>query len=124
MLQQNSGCLGITETVMRPLLERHQVLSHNSSINGDGHFMWWSHGELLADFDPLNPDFTSSLPDAGTAPEEVIDLIRQIGGIKLDDTPDGRTEYRQVEGAFALGEQLTGVTITPELLCDTEFQSP
>ncbi|NMM92274.1 hypothetical protein B2J88_49930 [Rhodococcus sp. SRB_17] len=119
MLQQNSGYLGITEAVMRPLFERHQVLSHNSSINGDGHFMWWSHGELLADFEPLNPGFTSS--GAGTAPEEVIDLIRQIGGIELDDTPDGRTEYRQVEGAFALGEQLTGVTITPELLGDTEF---
>lgn len=121
LLQLNGGSFAITEELMRPLLMGHEVVSHYRSVNADGRFRWWTDGDLIADFDPVLPELPSRLGPA-TAQDRVVDLIREVGGIRIDDSgQDDPAEYNSGEGAFALAERITGVEVTAALLDSAVF---
>lgn len=118
LIQLNGGSFAITEESMRPLLAGHDVVSHYRSVNADSRFLWWSNGDLLADFDPLLPEFSSSRLDQ----TRVQGLIREVGGIRIEEvSPDELSDHRAVEGSFALAERITGVGVTAALLDTASF---
>ena len=126
LMIQSNGYIGTTDSVMAPLTAGHEVVAHSQTVNGDNQFAWWRDGKRQVLFSPSNP--TWELTGAGTAHQgsaaavaRIMELINDVGGIELHKPPEGRTEHHHVEGAFALAEQLTGVTVTPRLLVTSSF---
>lgn len=122
MIQQNSGYVGIDAQLMAPIIAGHEVISHYTSVNADGRFIWWRDGREQISFDTLLPghdllDSTRWEPDVYA---HIMNLINQVGGIEFDY--DGtRTESHHVQGAFALAERLTGVRITHNILDEAPY---
>ncbi|WP_329529788.1 DUF6461 domain-containing protein (plasmid) [Streptomyces sp. NBC_01450] len=77
-------------------------VSHFRSPNAMTLFSWWEDGELRTRFEgPLHRD--------GTTPDELVDLMHQVG-FDFEDGGCGLEEY------VALAEELTGVHVTPGML--------
>ena len=127
LMIESNGYIGITDLAMASLTPGHEIVSHSQNVNGDNYFVWWSDGVKQIYFNPANP--TWDLVGAGTAHQSssesvarITEMITDVGGIELNDPPPGgRTDFRHVEGAFALAERLTGVAVTPHLLVSAEF---
>lgn len=127
LMIESNGYIGVTDSAMASLAAGHEIVAHFQNVNGDNHFVWWYDGVKQIYFSPSNP--TWDLVGAGTAHQSsaeavarITEMIKEVGGIELNDPPpEGRTDYRHVEGAFALAERLTGVAVTPHLLVFANF---
>lgn len=122
LIQHNSEYLGIDERLMKPIIEQHEVVSHFSNVNALSRFVWWRDGESEVSFEPMMPsgelDAASASPTAGLS--TVMALIPEVGGIERD-SDEPRSEFFHREGAFALAERLTGVTVTKDLIESADF---
>lgn len=122
LTQQNSGYVGIDAQLMASLIANHEVVSHYTSVNADGRFIWWRDGREQISFDTLLPghDLTESKRWRPDVYAQIMDLITEVGGIEFDY--DGiRTEFHHVQGAFALAERLTGVRITQDIIDNSPY---
>ncbi|WP_031332329.1 DUF6461 domain-containing protein [Williamsia sp. D3] len=109
LTQQDSGYVGIDDELMAPLIAKHEVVSHYSSVNADGRFICWRDGREQISFDTLHPShhLTANARWQPDVYARITALINEVGGIGFDY--DGtRTEFHHVEGAFALAERLPG----------------
>ncbi|HEY8978050.1 MAG TPA: DUF6461 domain-containing protein [Streptomyces sp.] len=112
MIEAN-GYLGVSDERVRAASAGVRWVSHFININALGSFLWAEDSELRLSFDPMFPD-----DRCGTTPDELLDVMRDIGFHFEDDMPE---TYVSAEAAFALAEHLTGVAVTPELLEGTTF---
>lgn len=112
MLEYN-GCLGVTNELVAPLSVGTTLVSHYTNINGVDHFNWFEDGGLRLHFQPLFPCARD-----GEDPDGLVPVMREVGCDFDEDDP--RVDL-VTETAFALGERLTGVRITPGLLDSAEF---
>lgn len=122
LTQQDSGYVGIDDELMAPLIAEHEVVSHYSSVNADGRFIWWRDGREQISFDTLLPShhLTANARWQPDVYARITALINEVGGIEFDY--DGtRTEFHHVEGAFALAERLTGVHIAQDVIDRAPF---
>jgi hypothetical protein len=99
--------LGVTEELITPLSAGTGLVSHSRNIEALSHFYWIEDGDIRLSFEPL---FASDRE--GSTPDALTDVMRRVG---FDVSEQGRNEH-YTEAAFALGEHLTGVRVTPELL--------
>ncbi|MEU9171546.1 DUF6461 domain-containing protein [Streptomyces sp. NPDC048420] len=84
-----------------------RAVSHFRSPNAMSLFSWWEDGELRTRFEgPLHRD--------GSTPDELVDLMHQVGF----DFEDGGCS---VENYIALAEELTGVRVTPDVLENSTY---
>ncbi|KZF06453.1 hypothetical protein A2J04_23650 [Rhodococcus sp. EPR-279] len=116
LVQQNSQYVAATETYLNPLFAGRDIVSHSSLGSGE-RFVWWSNGQVVADFDPYHYD-----PEEGVAPESVIDAARTIGGVGIDGPPPRNEGFPTVAGSFALADHLTQSRISPEILATGVFE--
>ncbi|MFJ4503275.1 DUF6461 domain-containing protein [Streptomyces sp. NPDC088864] len=112
MIEPN-GYLGVTEEQALPASAGTSWISHFTNINAVGTFLWAEDQTLRLCFDPMFPE-----DRWGTAPDELLDVMRRIGFHFDDDDPE--TDLSS-PAAFALAEHLTGIALTPALLQDTTF---
>ncbi|MFE0774154.1 DUF6461 domain-containing protein [Streptomyces sp. NPDC058861] len=113
LLIEPNGYLGVTEEQALPASTGTSWISHFTNINAIGTFLWAEDQVLRLRFDPMVPERRW-----GTAPDELLDVVRRIG-FPLDVEDPEPDFYHQA--AFALAEHLTSVAITPALLQDTTF---
>ena len=113
LLIEPNGYLGVTEEQALPASAGTSWISHFSNINAVGTFLWAEDQVLRLCFDPMLPERRR-----GTAPDELLDVMRRIG-FHLD-VEDPEPDFPH-QAAFALAEHLTGVAITPALLQETTF---
>ncbi len=110
------GCtdvLAMRPQVLRTLSTGGRVVAHSG--NGGkpmDFFHWYEDGECRAEFEcPGGWD--------GSAPDSLLPLMREVGcAVDEDHEQDYLTEKAAV---VALAERLTGVRLTEELLCDTDY---
>lgn len=123
MVQTASEYVGVTEELMRPIIDEHEVVSHFCNVNAVSRFVWWRDGECQISFDTLLPDWdldrAAEQPTAGS--RRVLELIEEVGGIAREEGAEPRTEFFHVPGSFALAERLTGVRLTGEVIAGAEF---
>ncbi|MFC8290653.1 DUF6461 domain-containing protein [Streptomyces sp. NPDC057242] len=113
LLIEPNGYLGVAEEQALPASTGTTWISHFTNINAVGTFLWAQDQVLRLRFDPMAPERRW-----GTAPDELLDVMRQVG-FHLDVEDPEPDFYHQA--AFALAEHLTGVAVTPALLRDTTF---
>jgi hypothetical protein len=104
-----NGDLGTLPEVLVPLSTDTTVVSHYRNVNALDFFSWVEDGRFRLRFEPLFPTVRQGT-DATT-----IDAILRGAGFDLSDSED-RDIIRHTAAAFALGEILTGVVLTPEML--------
>ena len=115
IMYENNGYVGATPELMQPLSVGREVVVHHGSENS--YFFWYVDGENRTWFDTL---FASQRN--GSAPDELVPIMRQIGGFELEpDEPVKRTEFHDDEATFALCDSLTGLRLTPQLLRAATF---
>ncbi|MFF3015688.1 DUF6461 domain-containing protein [Streptomyces sp. NPDC057939] len=112
LLIEPNGYLGVTEGRALPASAGASWVSHFVNVNAVGTFLSAQDQVLRLCFDPMFPE-----DRWGTAPDEFLDVMRQIG-FHFEEAPE--TDLSS-PAAFALAEHLTGVAITPALLQDTTF---
>lgn len=112
MIEPN-GYLGVTEEHALPASAGTSWISHFTNINAVGTFLWAEDQTLRLCFDPMFPE-----DRWGTAPDELLDVMRRIGFPFEDDDPE--TDLSS-PAAFVLAEHLTGIALTPALLQNTTF---
>ncbi|MFJ3840692.1 DUF6461 domain-containing protein [Streptomyces sp. NPDC090054] len=116
LLIEPNGYLGVTEDRALPASTGASWVSHFVNVNAVGTFLWAEDQVLRLCFDPMFPE-----DRWGTTPDELLDVIRQIG-FHFEETFEEAPETDlSAPAAFALAEHLTGVAITPALLQDTTF---
>ncbi|MFE4828784.1 DUF6461 domain-containing protein [Streptomyces sp. NPDC056672] len=113
LLIEPNGYLGVTEEQALPASAGTSWISHFTNVNGVGTFLWAEDQVLRLCFDPMFPE-----DRRGTEPDELLDVMRQIGFHLKAEDPE--TDFAP-QAAFALAEHLTGIAITPALLQDTTF---
>ncbi|MCW7940540.1 hypothetical protein AAW14_00250 [Streptomyces hygroscopicus] len=107
-LEINGGIEIRTDAMMRATLGTRGV-SHFRSPNAMSLFSWWEDGELRTRFEgPLHRD--------GSTPDELVDLMHQVGF----DFEDGSCD---LEDYIALAEELTGVQVTPDMLENSTYST-
>ncbi|WP_329264101.1 DUF6461 domain-containing protein [Streptomyces sp. NBC_01478] len=84
-------------------------VSHFRSPDAMRLFSWWEDGELRTRFE-------GALHRQGSTPDELNDLMRQVGC-------DFETGECGLEQYVALAEELTGVRVTPETLRDGVYST-
>jgi len=113
VMVEPNGYLGTFDEVMLPLsADGGRVVSHFRNVDAVDHFHLWDDGVLRLHFEPLFAVHRDG-PDAETLVPELL-----AAGFNLDE--DGGYEMH-TEAAWALGERLTGVRITPETLTGATF---
>ncbi|MBB4944526.1 hypothetical protein F4556_000061 [Kitasatospora gansuensis] len=110
------GNLGITREVMAALSEGTRLVAHYRNINAVDHFYWQEGGRTRLHFEPL---FAAHRDGPDAADPEVATLLAACG-FDLRESDD--RDYRlHIPAAFALGERLTGVRLTAEVLRTATF---
>ncbi|MET8862014.1 DUF6461 domain-containing protein [Nonomuraea sp. NPDC004580] len=102
-----NGHLGVNRKAIVPLSAGTRLVSHSRNVNAVGCFHWVEDGEIRLSFDPLFPSLRH-----GSAPDELVETMRQVGFDLGDDIDRGIHD----KAAFALAEHLTGVKLTPQSL--------
>jgi uncharacterized protein DUF6461 len=102
-----NGFLGVTEDLIVPLSAGTRLVSHSRNIELVDRFYWVEDQDIQLYFEPR-----SSCYREGSTPDALVDVMTQVG---FDLREDGEDE-QPTEAALALGEYLTDVRITPELL--------
>ncbi|GAB3399294.1 hypothetical protein GCM10027515_05460 [Schumannella luteola] len=109
LLLQANGWVGVTDELMRPVIDDHEVAAHFLNVNGVDRFHWWSGRRERLAFEPLAFSARHDLDD-DVASETLAALTD--AGFDLDDgDPDSPTA-----SAWALAENLTGVRVTEDQL--------
>lgn len=115
LVQQNSQYVAATGTYLEPLFRGRDIVSHSSLGSGE-RFVWWSNGQIVADFDPYHYDLEEAV-----APKSVIDAARTIGGVGIDGPPPRNKGFPAVAGSFALADHLTQSRVSREVLATGIF---
>ncbi len=113
LLIEANGYLGVTEERALPASAGATWVSHFVNINAVGTFLWAQDRVQRLCFDPMFPE-----DRWGSAPDELVDVMQDIGFHFGEDAPE--TDLSS-PAAFALAEHVTGVAVTPALLEDTTF---
>lgn len=107
-LEINGGIEIQTDAMKRATLGTRGV-SHFRSPNAMSLFSWWEDGEPRTRFEgPLHRD--------GSTPDELVDLMRQVGF----DFENGSCD---LEDYIALSEELTGVRVTQDMLENSTYST-
>ena len=115
IMYENNGYIGATSELMQPLSVGREIVVHHGSERS--YFFRFVDGEGRTWFETLFADRRN-----GSAPDELVPLMRQIGGFELEPDESGkRTEFHDQEAAFALCDTLTGLRLTPQLLRGATF---
>ncbi|MFB9474208.1 DUF6461 domain-containing protein [Nonomuraea salmonea] len=112
LMVEVNGHLGVNRKAIVPLSAGTRLVSHSRNVNAVGHFRWVEDGEIRLSFDPLFPSFRH-----GSAPDELVEMMRRVGFGLGDDIDRGTHD----QAAFALAEHLTGVELTPQLLEESTY---
>lgn len=104
-----NGYLGTLPELLVPLSTGTTVVSHYRNVNALDFFSWVEDGRFRVRFEPLFPTVRQ-----GTDAQTIAADLR-AAGFDLSDSED-RDITGHTAAAFALGEILTGVVLTPELL--------
>ncbi|HEY1178039.1 MAG TPA: DUF6461 domain-containing protein [Phytomonospora sp.] len=107
-----NGYLGSLDEYLRPLAaDGGRAVSHFRNENAVDRFNYFDDGGLRLYFEPLFA-FHRDGPDAEVLAPEML-----AAGFDLGDDEETEPDYENhTEAAWALGERLTGVRVTPELL--------
>ncbi|MGV9266031.1 DUF6461 domain-containing protein [Kitasatospora sp. NPDC003701] len=109
-----NGYLGTTWELLPGLAEGTRLVSHFRNVNAVDHFHWQEGGRNRLHFEPLFPAERD-----GSDADAVAELLAEVG---FDvSAAEGRSIERTTAAAFALGEELTGLRLTPERLRTAEF---
>ncbi|MFG3052038.1 DUF6461 domain-containing protein [Kitasatospora sp. NPDC048239] len=111
-----NGYLGITWELLPGLADGTRLVAHQRNVNAADHFHWWEGERNRLNFEPLFP--TQRDGTDAQAPE-LAALLAQAGFDLRGE--DERDIALTTEAAFALGEALTGLRLTPERLREAEF---
>jgi hypothetical protein len=115
IMYESNGYIGATPELMQPLSVGREVVVHHGSESS--YFFRYVDGERRTWFETL-----FAAERNGAAPDEVLPLMRQIGGFELEpDESVTRTEFHDDEATFALCDSLTGLRLTPQLLRGSAF---
>ena len=113
IMYEHNGYVGASPRLMQPLSAGREVVAHVGSEVSN--FFWFLDGMDRTWFETL---FASQRQ--GTAPDDLVPIMRQIGGFELDQN-EGPTELHDREATFALCDTLTGLRLTPQLLRAATF---
>ena len=114
LMFEANGSLGVTERVMLPVSAETSVVSHFRNVNAVDHFLWLEDGTICVRFEPLFPTIRT-----GTHADAIVPELVDAGfDMRADDV---RTFENHTAATFALGERITGVRVTPELLDGATF---
>ncbi|MDV7137203.1 DUF6461 domain-containing protein [Williamsia muralis] len=113
IIYEDNGYVGASPRLMQPLSAGREVVAHVGSEVSN--FFWFLDGMDRTWFETL---FASRRH--GTAPDDLVPIMRQIGGFELDHNGDHR-EFHDREATFALCDSLTGLRLTPQLLRAATF---
>ncbi|MFD9595645.1 DUF6461 domain-containing protein [Kitasatospora sp. NPDC059973] len=109
-----NGYLGTSWGLLPHLAEGTRLVSHFRNVNAVDHFHWQEGARNRLHFEPLFPADRD-----GADADAVAELLTAVG---FDlSTAEGRGIDRTTPAAFALGEELTGLRLTPERLRAAEF---
>ncbi|MEV0532518.1 DUF6461 domain-containing protein [Kitasatospora sp. NPDC050463] len=109
-----NGYLGTTWELLPGLAEGTRLVSHFRNVNAVDHFHWQEGERNRLHFEPLFPAERD-----GSDADAVAELLAKVG---FDvSAADDRDIERTTTAAFALGEELTGLRLTPEWLRTAEF---
>lgn len=111
-----NGYLGTLPELVEPLSRGTRLVSHFCNVNAVDRFLWYEDGTLRTDFEPLFPAHR-----LGSTPDELVDLMVDVGFDLEEDEDDAFTDTPTTEAAFALAARLTGVHLTPRLLDEATF---
>jgi hypothetical protein len=115
IMYEHNGYIGARSELMQPLSAGRELVVHHGSERS--YFFRYVDGDSRTWFETL---FASRRN--GTAPDELVPLMRQIGGFELEpDEPVKITEFHHQEATFALCDTLTGLRLTPQLLRSATF---
>lgn len=112
-----NGYVGTTNTLMEPVSQGREIVAHHHSAAGTGRFARYIDGHTRTTFEPL---FASSRQ--GAAPDELLPLMRQVGGYRL--TPDDEEDlaFHHGPATFALTHELTRIRLQPYQLTHSVFR--
>ncbi|MFJ9952234.1 DUF6461 domain-containing protein [Kitasatospora sp. NPDC091207] len=109
-----NGYLGSMWGLLPGLAEGTRLVSHFRNVNAVDHFHWQEGERNRLHFEPLFPAERD-----GSDADAVAELLAGVG---FDlGTAEDRAIDRTTTAAFALGEELTGLRLTPEWLRTAEF---
>lgn len=115
VMLENNGSVGITRALMLPVSAGTSVIAHYRNVNAVDRFMWIEDGVVRVEFEPLSA-FDRSGSDADGIAAEM-----SAAGFSMSAEDDPDVVHHHTAAAFALGERLTGVRITPALLDSATF---
>ncbi|PYE13571.1 hypothetical protein DFR67_116125 [Williamsia limnetica] len=119
LAQCHSEWFCVDPATIEPIAVTHDWVAHASNINALSTFQWGEGGSLRTTFDPLISHPPLNYTYGGREPGALLDLVREVGGIRLEDGPI--EDF--IAGCFALADRITGVTITAEQLRTMEFMT-
>ncbi|MGY3556633.1 hypothetical protein ACVWY6_004860 [Williamsia sp. R60] len=115
IMYENNGFIGATPQLVQPLSVGRDIVVHHGSEKS--FFFRYVDGESRTWFETL-----FAADRKGSTPDELVPLMRQVGGFDLEPDESVRiTEFHHQEATFALCESLTGLRLTPQLLRAATF---
>lgn len=112
-----NGYVGTTTTLMEPVSRGREIVAHHASAAGTGWFARYVDGQTRTTFEPL---FASNRQ--GTAPDELLPLMRQVGGYRLTSEDEDDLDFYHGPATFALTQELTGIRPQPYQLTHSVFR--
>jgi hypothetical protein len=112
-----NGYVGTTNTFMEPLSRGREIVAHHASAAGTGQFARYVDGQTRTMFEPL---FASSRQ--GSAPDELLPLMRRVGGFRLTPDDEEDLEFHHGPATFAMTHELTGIRLQPYQLTHSVFR--
>lgn len=109
-----NGFIGVTHPIMTSVSAGTATVGHYRNVNALDQFLWLEDGEVVLHFEPLFPSQRD-----GTRADDLVPEMRAVG-FDLREGED-RTFSNHTEAAFALGELITGVRVTPAFLDEATF---
>lgn len=109
-----NGFAGVTPGRLLPVSAGTRIVSHFRNINALDTFCWFEDSSVRLRFEPGDPRHQT-----GTEAYAHLALMKQVGFVLDED--DDEYDGMELEAAFALAEQLTGVRVTPDLIDATPY---
>ncbi|WP_033336467.1 MULTISPECIES: DUF6461 domain-containing protein [Actinomycetes] len=115
VMYEHNGYIGAKRELMQPLSVGREVVVHHGSEHS--YFFRYVDGVDRTWFETLYPSRRQ-----GSAPDELVPIMRQIGGFELEPDESVKvTEFHHHEATFALCDAVTGLRLTPPLLRQATF---
>ncbi|OZE95981.1 DUF6461 domain-containing protein [Rhodococcoides fascians] len=122
LVEQNSGYLGMTENLIRPVIGDHEAFVLYKNIEGLARFLWWREGVKLVDFETrLGAPAAAASAISSEFANTIVAALERVGGMPLTEHEPPDIGYTTDQAAFALASELGGMRVEPALFQSGSF---